>query len=209
MVIIGLTGGTGTGKSTVATILAAVGARVIDADEIGRELVEPGSEVIQEIARTFGQRVINSDGSLNRRELGRICFSERRQLLRLNAIMHPRIRSRVESLIGELQRQHVGLDNQDGTVAVVIDAAVLFESGLDRIADTVIAVTADPEVRVARLVQRMGLSETEARARIAAQRSDEEFAGLSDFAIDTTGGVDSYAGRVRSLFREILREHGS
>ena len=91
---------------------------------------------------------------------------------------------------------------------MVIDAAVLFESGLRDLADVVVAVVADPEIQVRRLVQRMGLSEGEARARVGAQRSNEEFARLSDLVIDTTGGLDSYEAEARALYRRILAEHG-
>jgi dephospho-CoA kinase len=208
MVVIGLTGGTATGKSTVAAIWASMGARIIDADEAARELVKPGSDLLKKIADTFGQAVINDDGSLNRRELGRICFSEKQQLLKLNAIMHPRLRAQVEAMVEELKRALERHSDPSGPTAVVIDAAVLFESGLRDLADVVVAVVADPEIQVRRLVQRMGLSEGEARARVGAQRSNEEFARLSDFVIDTTGGLDSYEAEARALYRRILAEHG-
>lgn len=208
MVVVGLTGGTATGKSTVAAIWASMGARVIDADEVARELVKPGSDLLGKIADTFGHAVINEDGSLNRRELGRICFSEKRQLLKLNEIMHPRLRAQVEAMVEELHRAAENDGGRDCASAVVIDAAVLFESGLHRLADAVVAVVADPQMQVRRLVQRMGLSEAEATARVGAQRSNEEFARLSDFVIDTTGGLDSYEAEARALYTRILAEHG-
>ncbi|HOB91677.1 MAG: dephospho-CoA kinase [Bacillota bacterium] len=211
MVVIGLTGGTASGKSTVAGMLARMGAHIIDADLVARELQEPGSDALKEIADVFGQDVINSDGTLNRRALGRICFSEREQLEKLNAIMHPRIKERIESQIRELKSACYSSDCSVsvGPRAIVIDAAVLFESGLHQLTDVVIAVVADPEVQVQRLVVRTGLSESEARDRVKAQRSAREFAALSDYVIDTTGGVGTYEKQVRTLFEEILKVYGS
>ncbi|MGB4530104.1 MAG: dephospho-CoA kinase [Bacillota bacterium] len=209
MVVIGLTGGTASGKSTVAAMLAEMGAYVIDADQIARELQVPGSEVLKEIAGTFGLDVINRDGSLNRRALGRICFSQREQLEKLNAIMHPRIKRKIESLISELKSGAISGSVSSVPDAVVIDAAVLFESGLHELTDVVIAVIADPKVQVQRLIARTGLSEEEAWERVRAQWPAEEFARLSDFVIDTTGGVESYKDRVFALYEKILKDHGS
>lgn len=211
MVVIGLTGGTASGKSTVAAMFACMGAHVIDADLVARELQKPGSEVLSEIAEVFGEDLINPDGSLNRRALGGICFSQREQLEKLNAIMHPRIRERIESQVRELASAVCGNGRsscaaESGRRAIVIDAAILFESGLHELTDVVIAVIADPRVQVRRLVARTGLSESEARDRVRAQRSIDEFVALSDYVIDTTGGVDVYADRVRSLFGKILMD---
>lgn len=208
MVVIGLAGGTATGKSTVAAIWASMGAHIIDADRVARELVKPGSDLLKKIADTFGQTVLNDDGSLNRRELGRICFSEKQQLLKLNAIIHPGLRAQIEAMVDEIKAAPEGHTDSGDPMAVVIDAAVLFESGLHLLADVVVAVVADPEIQVRRLVQRMGLSESEARTRVGAQRSSAEFARLSDFVIDTTGGLDSYEAEARTLYRRILTEHG-
>lgn len=228
MVMLGLTGGTAAGKSTVAAIFADMGARVIDADLVARELQQPGSDALREIAQVFGESVVNEDGSLNRRALGRICFSERRELEKLNAVMLPRIKARIESMVAQLKAEasvlgcdpseHRDLDCVDcrgvgecgpRVTAVVIDAAVLFEAGLDRLVDKVIAVVADPEVRVQRLVARTGLSMEEARERIAAQRSSSEFAGMADYVIDTSAGLEAYEGQVRDLYATIVRDHRS
>lgn len=228
MVMLGLTGGTATGKSTVAEVLADMGACVIDADLVARELQQPGSDALKEIAQVFGQSVINEDGSLNRRALGRICFSEKRQLGKLNAIMLPRIRVRIESMITQLRTKeriaklgrpdHSNVDGASrcevhdcgqGAAAVVIDAAVLFEAELDRLVDKVIAVIAHPEIRVQRLMARTGLSMEEARERIAAQRPSSEFAELADYVIDTSAGLEAYDSQVRDLYAKILRDHRS
>lgn len=213
MVVIGLTGGTASGKSTVARMLVRMGAYVIDADLVARELQAPGSDALREIAEVFGESVINADGSLNRRALARICFSEREQLEKLNAIMHPRIRERIESRIRELVSAGRGSDcspceGGSSPRAIVIDAAILFESGLHELTDAVIAVTADPEVQVQRLVAKTGLPESEARERVRAQRSAHEFAALSDYVVDTTGEPQAYEDQVRSLFEKILMDCG-
>ncbi len=157
--IIGLTGMTGAGKSAAAEILRRQGCEIIDADKISHE-VTAAPEIISKIKNAFGEGAINADGTLNRRALGREVFADAEKLRRLNAIVHPAVTERI--------RLDAAKAEESGKIAVV-DAALLFECGLDAICDRILCITADRELRLKRIAERDGLSREEALNRINSQ----------------------------------------
>ncbi len=185
MIRVGLTGGIGSGKSTVARLLAEHGALVIDADQIAREVVEPGQPALTEIAERFGPDVITTDGSLDRAALAAIVFADAAALADLNAITHPRIAARTAQLI----------DAAPDDAVVVYDMPLLVENDLAEGWDHVIVVEADREVRVRRLIER-GLDEADIEARMSRQASDEQRRAVADVVIDNSGDLDSLRAQV-------------
>jgi dephospho-CoA kinase len=164
VVVVGLTGGIATGKSTAAAALARRGAPVLRADDLAREVVRPGTPVLEAIREAFGPEVLLPDGSLDRAAMARRVFSDPEARRRLEALTHPAIRARAEAWIGEARRR--------GAPAVVYEVPLLFEVGLHRPGggiDRIWVVAARPEVQLERLMRRDGLAEAEARARLAAQ----------------------------------------
>jgi dephospho-CoA kinase len=190
---IGLTGGIGSGKSTVAAMFADHGAEVIDADVIAREVVAPGSEGLQAVVEEFGPRVLSPDGGLDRAALADIVFSEPASRERLNAIVHPRIAARTAELMAAVP---------DGAV-LIHDVPLLAELGLQGAYDLVVVVDAPDERRVERLVAR-GLSEPDARARIAAQATREQRLAIADIIIDNSGDLESLRQQVRMAWPKIV-----
>ncbi|MGE5572905.1 MAG: dephospho-CoA kinase [Bacteroidota bacterium] len=188
--IIGVTGGIASGKSLVASELAHRGAFVIDVDQVARELVEPGKPALEAIIGEFGAGFRRSDGTLDRRSLGRLVFGNRNALARLNGIMFPRLREATQDRVREAARDHS---------LVVVDAAVLYEAGLDALVDRVICVTADEATRVERIMARNGLSREEAIDRVKAQAGLEEQVGRADFVVDNSGAPESVARQVELI----------
>ncbi len=176
---IGLTGGIGSGKSEVSRRLGDRGAIVIDADKIAREVVEPGTEGLAEVAAAFGDGVLRADGSLDREKLGSIVFADPEKLAVLNGIVHPRVGARVQEL----------LDDVPAGGVVVYDVPLLAENKLAPTFDLVIVVDTADEVRIRRLAENRGMSEADAQARIAAQATREERLAVADFVIDNNGGL--------------------
>lgn len=175
LLVIGLTGQTGAGKSTLAGVLAEQGIPVIDGDVAAREITVAGSLVLQELAVAFGQDILCEDGSLNRRLLGSRAFATKANTKKLNAITHPAITANIEKKIKELQK--------NGARAVVIDAAVLLESGLAERCDIIAVVTAPIDIRLERIMRRDGLSEAEAMKRIKAQPTDNYYFEKADIIL--------------------------
>ncbi len=177
--IVGITGSIGSGKSLVASELARLGAYVIDLDVIARELVESGMPAVAEIRDEFGPEYILEQGTLNRRALGRLVFSDPEALRRLNKIMFPKLVEATKERLDEVSGQ---------CDLVVVDAAILYQAGLDKLVDKVIAVTAEKEIRIARIVKRDKLSYEEALVRVSGQGELDEIAGLSaDLVINNSG----------------------
>jgi dephospho-CoA kinase len=162
MILVGLTGGVATGKSTVAKMLKRCGAVVIDADELARDVVTPGKPAWREIVKTFGKTVLNADRTLNRRELGAVVFGNRTKLRRLEHIIHPRV-AREQARLTKQAAQ------KDPHAVVIYDVPLLFEAGVDKRVDKVIVVTANRETQIARLKKRNGLTRAEAIRRINSQ----------------------------------------
>ncbi len=177
MYVIGLTGGIGSGKSTVAQMLKQKGAALLSADVVGHEVYQPGRPAWQEIVDAFGWQVVAGDGNIDRKKLGAIIFSDPEQLRRLNAITHPRMK--------ELMREKLEAERASGARIAVLEAALLFDAGWDDLADEVWVTVAPPEVAAGRTAERSGISVDEAISRIKAQMSNEERIGRSQVVIDT------------------------
>lgn len=193
MLRVGLTGGIGSGKSEVSRRLAERGAVVIDADKIAREVVEPGTEGLARVVAAFGDEILREDGSLNRERLGSIVFADPDKLATLNGIVHPLVGERV----AELQKSA-----PDGAV-VVYDVPLLAENKLAPMYEVVIVVDASDEIRVERLTKVRGMSEPDARARIAAQATREERLAVADIVIPNEGSLDDLEARVEQVWERL------
>lgn len=173
--IIGLTGQTGAGKSTVAALLRAKGLAVIDADEIARAVMQPGSDVLSILAGAFGADLLLPDGALNRPLLAQRAFSSPEQTARLNAITHPAIIQKM--------REETARAFREGAKAVVLDAPQLFESGENQACDLIIAVIAPEALRIERIMKRDQISEESARLRANAQKSETYYKEHADLLV--------------------------
>jgi dephospho-CoA kinase len=192
MIVIGLTGGIGTGKSEVGRILATLGAVVIDADQLGHHAYTPHTEIWHEVVKAFGEGILQASGEIDRKQLGAIVFADPEQLARLNGIMHPRMARMVSQQIEKLR--------EEGASAVVVEAAVLFEAGWDSMVDEV-WTTESPLDNVAdRLMARNGLDRAEVVKRIKSQMSSEERSARSRVVVDNSKDVDTLVNTVRSLW---------
>lgn len=191
---VGLTGGIASGKSTVSARLAALGATIIDYDRLAREVVEPGSPALDLIAQRFGAGVITPEGTLDRPALGALVFADPASLKDLEAITHPAIRD-----LAARREQEAGADG-----IVVHDNPLLVEMGAAAACDVVIVVDAPEELQVARMVEDRGMSETDARARIAAQASREERNAAADVLIENTGTREQLSARVDEVWKDLV-----
>ncbi len=188
MILIGLTGGVATGKSTVAQMFKQCGAVVIDADALAREVVQRHKPAWRDIVRTFGKKVLNPDRSINRQALGSIVFRYPAKRRRLERIIHPRVAREQQRLTREAARK-------DPTAVVLYDVPLLFEAGIDKRVQKIIVVTADQQTQIARLKKRNGLSRAEALRRIRSQMPLAKKAQMADLVID--GTVPRAVGRRR------------
>ncbi|MFN8039387.1 MAG: dephospho-CoA kinase [Acidimicrobiales bacterium] len=179
MLVIGLTGGIGSGKSTVSAALAERGAAVVDADAITRELQEPGQPVLAAMVERFGDQILRPDGTLDRQAVADVVFVDAEALADLNAIVHPAVGAAIAERLAALS---------ETDRVVVLDVPLLVESGRDDMAGTIVVDT-DPEVAVERLVAHRGFSEADARARISRQASREDRLAKADFVIDNGGAL--------------------
>jgi dephospho-CoA kinase len=196
--LVGLTGGIATGKSTVAETLRALGAVVIDADQLARDVVAPGEPALAEIVREFGD-VRKADGTLDRKKLGAIVFNDPARRKQLEAITHPAIRDRFLARLAALEaRGFEGL--------VFFDAPVMIESGNYRNMDRLVVVFTDESTQRGRLMARDGMAATEASARMATQMPVIDKAKLADYVIDNTGDRASTAARTREVFQALLAD---
>jgi dephospho-CoA kinase len=193
---IGLTGGIASGKSTVSKMLSEMGAQVIDADALAREVVEPGTAALKEISRRF-PGVVGADGRLDRAQLADRIFGQEQERLALNAIVHPRVQEAYLNKAHALAKQ--------GTEVIIYDAALLLENGLDRKMDGVILVTVPREVQISRLIARNGLTRGEAEARIASQMPLEEKAKRATWLVDNSGDPAATRARIAAIWDEIRR----
>jgi len=193
MKVIGLTGGIGSGKSTVSQFLAELGATIIDADKIGHEVLKPDTEVWREVVVTFGKQIVTANGTIDRKKLGTIVFSNPEARAQLNQIMHPRIYEMVKAQLAEYQRQ--------GTNVVVVEAPLLVEADWTLLVDEVWVTTAAEDTVLKRLRERTGLSEAESQARIRSQLPPEEKIKSADVVIDTDCDLDELKAKVRELWR--------
>ncbi len=195
----GLTGGIATGKSTVSAMFAHLGAKIIDADVLAREVVMPGQPAHAEIASEFGPDVLQADGHLDRKRLGAIVFADPARRKRLEAITHPAVRARQQRILSVFEEEAF-----DGIV--IWDVALLIETSGHTAMDKVVVVIADAPVELQRLMARDGFSEEEARRRIASQMPLAEKAKLADYLIDNSGGRGETERRVREVYRALLAD---
>ena len=194
MVLIGLTGGVATGKSTVAKMFKQCGAIVIDADELARAVVRPGKPAWREIVRRFGSSVLNGDKTINRQALGQIVFQNPNKLRQLERIIHPRVAREQARLTRQAARK-------DPNAVVIYDVPLLFEAGIDKRVDKTVVVTADRETQIARLKKRNGLTRAEALRRIRSQIPLSLKRHRADYVLDGTKQPRKLAGDVNQLFK--------
>jgi dephospho-CoA kinase len=195
MLRVGLTGGIGAGKSTVSAELASSGAVVVDADQLARRVVEPGSPGLAEVVEAFGPGVLRPDGTLDRPALARVAFTDDASRGRLNAILHPRI--------AELTLRETAAAPPDAVV--VHDVPLLTENGLASLYDVVVVVDASPETQLDRLVRLRGMTEEDARARMAAQATREKRLEIADIVIDNHVPLDDLRERVGEVWADLVR----
>lgn len=194
MRVIGLTGGIASGKSTVSAILTDLGVPIIDADQVSREIVEPGEAAYNEIRQVFGEDVIAADGNLDRVMLGQLVFNDQSLRKKLNHITHPRVNERFQEKMKELE----------GKAEIVVwDVALLFESGMYQHVDEVWLVWVDVETQVCRLMERNGYSREEALARMRSQMPLEEKMKRADRLIDNRGTVEETRSTVTRFYKQL------
>jgi dephospho-CoA kinase len=196
MTVLGLTGGIGSGKTMVGEMFAQLGAEIIDADQLAREVVEPGQPALHEIVERFGPDILDAGGRLDRGKLGRIVFADAAARMALNALTHPRIRERMEAAVSA---------RKDRQGVLILDIPLLFENARTALVEKVIVVWVDPETQLHRLLERGGLTAEEARMRIAAQMPLDQKRGLADHVIDNGGSPAETRRQVEAIYRRYAR----
>lgn len=201
MTKVGLTGGMASGKSTVARMFAARGVETLDADNVARELMQPGQPVYQAVVRHFGPAIVNPDSSINRTALAAIIFPSGR-VAELNRLVHPAVITRQNEWLEEMARK------EPGGIALV-EAALILEAGVKRHFDKLVVVTCKPEQRAERHAKRLGIAVEAARKdvarRMAVQMTDEEKAAAADYVIDNSGPLEESERQVEKVFQELKR----
>ncbi len=196
MKVIGITGNIASGKSTVARMFEALGARIIDADEIARIVVEPGAPAWEEIVSEFGRDVLEPDGAINRKRLADIVFGDEAKRKRLNDITHPRIGERISELLREYKKE--------GAPVVMVEATLIVErGGLKSLIDWLIVVTADEETQIERLIRDKGFTREEALSRLRAQMPAREKMMHGDYIIDNSGSLEDTRAGVKAVSEAI------
>jgi dephospho-CoA kinase len=194
--ILGVTGGIASGKSLVTETFRSLGALVVSADELAREAVRPGSETLRRLVGQFGREILQADGALDRKALAERVFTDAGAREALNRITHPAIAALAEKRLQELSQQAGRL--------VVYEAPLLFEAGAEKRVDEVLVVRIDEPLQVERLMRRDGLTEGQARTRIAAQMSQAEKVARADYVVDNSGSPEATAEQVRKIFRQLV-----
>ncbi len=197
MIVIGLTGGIGSGKSEAARVLSDLGALVIDADRLGHEVYAKGTLGFESVTGAFGSGIVGSDGEIDRRKLGQVVFSDETKRRALEAIVWPLISASIEARLAQAAK--------DGAKVAVIEAAVLFEAGWDRLVDVIWVVEAPVEVVVDRLTKSKRWSEEEIRRRIAAQAQPGERRGRATLTILNGGDIEQFKKKVRDAWGPLAR----
>ncbi len=198
MLRVGLTGSIGVGKSFVASIFTELGCHVLDADQTAREVVMPGTPGLEAIVHEFGEQVLNTDGTLDRKRLGALVFADENRRQRLNHILHPFIIARQDEILREWERE-------DPKGIGIVDAALMIESGGYKRFDKLIVVHCRPEVQLERLMLRDKLSRDEAQRRINSQMPQEEKQKFADYLIDTSDGFDPTRSRTVEVYNRLIR----
>ncbi|MEW6243289.1 MAG: dephospho-CoA kinase [Bacillota bacterium] len=200
MIVIGLTGGIASGKSTVSKMLASLGAYVIDADELAKDAIAPGTAGFAELVRAFGDHILTPHGDVDRKRLASIAFADPDKLSLLNRIVHPRVVAMVSELIRAARER--------GEKVVVVDVPLLIEAGLTHMVDTVWLVWVDSDTQIRRLLERDRYSMKEATLRLSAQMPLDEKKKYADVVIDNSGTREDTEKQVRALWREIESSEG-
>ncbi|HEY5638652.1 MAG TPA: dephospho-CoA kinase [Dehalococcoidia bacterium] len=200
MYVIGLTGGIGSGKSTVAKALEEQGAKILSADVIGHEVYNPGRPAWQEIVNEFGHEVVAGDGTIDRKKLGAIVFSDPKHLAALNSIVHPRMKGMMRERLASLARQ--------GVKIAVLEAALLFEAKWDDLADEVWVTVVPPEVAAKRTSERSGLPEEQVLERIRSQLSNEERKRKAHVVIDTDCDIEGTTQQALDAWAKLTAKLG-
>ena len=197
MLVIGLTGSIGTGKSAVTGRLEQLGAKVINADNVGHDAYTPNSEIWNEVVRTFGNGILEDGGAIDRKKLGALVFSDPQQLAKLNAIMHPRMARMVDDRIEQFR--------SDGAPVVVVEAALMFEAGWETLVDEVWVVDSPLELVLKRLYARNGMDGAEVRRRIESQMDIGERLERGDVVVDNSGDMAALVQVVDSLWESRIK----
>jgi len=196
MRVFGLTGNIGSGKSTVAAMLREAGIPVLDADRISKEVTAPGGRAYDAVVRAFGREIVRDDGSIDRKRLGEIVFSDPASRERLERITHPAILEAMKEAIAGIERE--------GHRAAIVEATLIHESGRKGLFEAVISVTCDRETAISRLAARDGMSRSQAEARLRAQMDADRKAGASDYVIDNSGSLEATRQQVEKIVRVLL-----
>jgi dephospho-CoA kinase len=196
----GLTGGIGSGKSTVATMMRELGCRILDADSLARDLAEPGQPAFHEIVQSFGKEILGADGRMDRSKMAHLVFSDASKLAKLNAILHPRV-------IAEQERQLAEIARTEPNAVAVLEAALLVEAGYHKSLDRLIVVWCRPEQQIERLTKPGGraMSREDAQRRIAAQMPAEEKRRLATDEINNSGPVEATRMQVIALVAQLKK----
>ena len=197
MILVGLTGGVATGKSTVAAMFQRCGAVVIDADRLARAVVEPGKPAWQQIVKTFGRDVLHDDRTIDRQKLGDMVFRNPTKLRQLERIIHPRVAREQQRLTREAAKNNPH-------AVVIYDVPLLFEAGIDKRVDSTIVITTDRETQIARLKKRNGIGRTEALRRIKSQMPLGQKRRLADYVLDGTIRRKDLFCQVKGLYKQFL-----
>jgi dephospho-CoA kinase len=197
MLHVGLTGNIASGKSSAALFFAELGAHTIDADRVAHALYKTGTHTYDRIIAAFGDKILGSNGEIDRKKLGQIVFSETDKRLKLNALIHPEVGAAI-------LRQMFELEQSSSSGIIIVDAALMIETGGYRMYDRLIVVTCAPSLQISRLMSRDGLTESDARARIVSQMPIEEKLKLADYTIDTSGTLKQTYDQVEEIYRDLV-----
>lgn len=198
MLHVGLTGGVASGKSHAAQVFAELGAFVIDADHVAHQVIMPGAAAYHEIVDYFGEGVLSADGTINRKKLGEIVFSDPAALQKLNTIVHPYVFAEQDRRVTEFaERNSMGI--------VIVDAALLVETGAHKRVNKLIVVFCDPALQLARLMARDQLTREDALARIRAQLPVEAKLRMADYRIETSGTLKETRHQIERVYKDLMR----
>ena len=201
MIVIGLTGPSGAGKTALCNAALELGCLSINADEVYHSLLVPPSRCLDDISDFFGADVLNSDGTLNRQKLGKIVFSNKKKLEKLNSITHGYVKDEFRALIAQMRERQVK--------AVIVDAPTLFESGFDAECDVNICLLASRDLRQLRITERDGLTKESSAARLDAQKNDEFYISRADHTMYNNGSTDELRESFARLFDRIMEENNA
>ena len=196
MKVIGLTGGTGSGKSVVSKSLAAAGAVIVDADKIAHEIILKGEPAYQEIIEYYGTGILDAEGNIIRKKLGEIVFNDKEKLAFLNQCTH-------KYITAEVKKQIADAKTEGTAAAIIVDAPLLLEAKLETVCDLVWVVYAEPEVRAKRVMARDGITYELAKARIANQKSWEEYKAAADAVIDNSKDLTHLEGQLNEILKTL------